>query len=281
MPTDTSIESAVARHYGAAGLLDRIKSGLNTLGIDPAAVRPEDLKPVDEFHIGGVAATDELIGQLELGPGQTVLDIGSGLGGTARHIAQATGATVTGLDLTKEYVLVARALSAMVGLESATHFEQGSALAMPFADARFDAACLIHVGMNIPEKERLFTEARRVLRPGGRFAVYEVMRTGQGDLEYPVPWAIDDATSFVASPDEYHAAAKSAGFTVITSRERRAYALEFFNRVIERTKAAGGPPPLGTHLLTGETAPTKIANMVTNIQAGRIAPVEMILRVEG
>lgn len=274
-----SIEAAVARHYGTSGLIDRIMAGLAALGIE--AARLDDLKPVDEFHIGGVAATEALVGQLVLRPGMEVLDIGSGLGGTARQVARATGAQVTGLDLTEEYVAAARTLSAMVGLAEATRFETGSALAMPFGDARFDAALLLHVGMNIPDKARLFAEARRVLKRGGEFAVYEVMRTGEGELDFPVPWAESAATSFLATPDEYRAAARAAGFALTAERERRAFALDFFARMRERMKAAGGPPPLGIHLLMGESAPDKIANMVANIEAGRIAPVEMIMRAEG
>lgn len=280
-PEDSPIEAEVARHYGAADLIGRIKAGLAALGLDPAAVRPEDLSPVDEFHIGGFAATEALAAQMEIAPGAEVLDIGSGLGGTARYLVRRFGARVTGLDLTAAYVETARALSAMVGLGEATRFETGSALAMPFADAGFDAALLVHVGMNIPDKARLFAEARRVLRPGGVFAVYEVMRTGEGELDFPVPWAMDATTSFLATPEEYRAAARAAGFTLTAERERRAFALDFFGRMTARMKKAGGPPPLGIHLLMGESAPEKIANMVANIEAGRIAPVEIILRAEG
>jgi ubiquinone/menaquinone biosynthesis C-methylase UbiE len=270
------LEAEVARHYGAGGLVERITAGLAALGVE--AARPEDLRPVDEFHIGGAQATEELVRQIALAPGMEVLDIGAGLGGTARHVARTTGAQVTGLDLTPEYVAAARALSAMVGLGEATCFEVGSALDMPFADGRFDAALLLHVGMNIPDKRRLFAEARRVLKPGGVFAVYEVMRTGAGDLAFPVPWAMGPQTSFVGAPGEYREAAQAAGFEITAERQRRAFALDFFARMAERMRAASGPPPLGIHLLMVDSAPAKIANMVANIQAGRIAPVEMVLR---
>lgn len=284
MSEDNPVETEVARHYAATALIERISEGLTALGLDPSAARPEDLSPVDEFHIGGFAATEALVAQLDIAPGAAVLDIGCGLGGTARYVVRRTGAVVTGLDLTEAYVTTARALSAMVGLEQATRFETGSALAMPFADAGgdagFDAALLLHVGMNIPDKPRLFAEARRVLKPGGVFAVYEVMRTGEGELAFPVPWATGEATSFLATPEDYREAARAAGFALVAERERRDFALAFFARVTERMQAEGGPPPLGIHLLMGETAGEKIANMVANIEAGRIAPVEMILRAQ-
>jgi len=281
MPEEKPVEDAVAHHYGAAGLIERITEGLAALGLEPSAAQPEDLSAVDEFHIGGFAATEALVAQVEIAPGAAVLDIGSGLGGTARYVVRRTGALVTGLDLTEEYVATARALSEMVGLGPATRFETGSAIDMPFEDAAFDAALMIHVGMNIPDKARLFAEARRVLKPGGLFAVYEVMRTGEGELAFPVPWAEDAATSFLAAPEAYREAARAAGFALTAERERGAFAREFFARVTARMEQEGGPPPLGTHLLMGANAAEKIANMVANIEAGRIAPVEMILRAEG
>ena len=274
------IEARTAEHYTSGGLLERIVAGLRRSGVNPADATPADLNPVDEFHIGGPAATGRLVAQAGLRPDMRVLDIGSGLGGTARHIAGQIGCHVTGIDLTREFVATAMELSAMVGLGDRTRFRVGSAFDLPLADAGFDAALLLHVGMNIPDKRRLMAEAARVLRPGAPFVVYEVMRTGEGELVFPVPWASVAEDSFVATPDAYRDAARAAGFTVEIEQERRAFALDFFSKMRARV-AESGPPPLGIHLLMGETAPQKIANMIANIKAGRIAPVEMILRKAG
>ncbi|HUS54380.1 MAG TPA: class I SAM-dependent methyltransferase [Thermohalobaculum sp.] len=270
------VEEDVARHYTSGNLLERIRQGLATMGRDPDHPSLDDLKPVDEFHIGGVEATGDLLAQIDLGPRSALLDIGSGLGGPARFIASNTGCHVTGIDLTEEFVATAGALSEMTGLAGRTSFIVGSALDLPFAPASFDAATLIHVGMNLPDKPVLFAGVARVLRPGRVFAVYDVMRTGPGELAYPVPWAETAATDFSAPPDAYRVAAAAAGFTIAAERVRRDFALDFF-----RARAAGaagqdGPPPLGIHLLTGTTGPEKMRNMITNIEAGVIAPVEMI-----
>lgn len=270
-----TIEDAVAAHYTTGSLTRNIRLALADLGIDPDQATPEDLKPVDEFHIGGIAATRALLDQVAIAPGGAVLDIGSGLGGTSRHIAARTGCTVTGLDLTPEFVETATALSAMVGMAGATRFQVGSALDMPFADNSFDAATLLHVGMNIPGKARLMAEAARVLRPGSPFAVYEVMRTAPGEIAFPVPWAEDPATSFLGSLDDYRAAAEAAGFAVTALRDRRDFALAFFAEV--QARMAAGPSALGIHLLMARNRAEKIANMIANIEAGLIAPVEMIL----
>jgi len=275
------VEEDVARHYTSGNLLARIRQGLAAMGCDPDNPGLDDLKPVDEFHIGGVQATRDLLEQVDIGPDSALLDIGSGLGGPARFIASSTGCHVTGIDLTEEFVTTATALSAMTGLGDRTTFVTGSALDLPFEAASFDAATLIHVGMNLPDKPTLFAGVARALRPGGTFVVYDVMRTGPGELAYPVPWAETAATDFSAPPEAYRASAEAAGFTIAAERGRRDFALDFFRA--RKAEAAGqdGPPPLGIHLLTGSTGPQKMRNMMTNIEAGTIAPVEMICRLGG
>ncbi len=273
----TEASAAVSAHYTTGGLLERIRAGLQRAGIDPDRAGYEDLKPIDEFHIGGAEATEALLEQAPLDAGMALLDIGSGIGGSARLIAGRTGCDVTGLDLTEEFVATATALTGTAGLSDRVRFRVGSALDMPFADDSFDAASMLHVGMNIADKSGLMAEAARVLRPGGHFLVYEVMRTGEGALSFPLPWSGTPGTSWVAAPQEYRDAARAAGFEIAAERERRDYALDFFARM--QARMAEGAPPLGPHLIVGETYREKIANMVTNIRAGRIAPVEMILRL--
>jgi ubiquinone/menaquinone biosynthesis C-methylase UbiE len=165
------VEEVIARHYTSGNLLERIRRGLAAMGCDPDNPGIDDLKPVDEFHIGGVEATRDLLAQIGLGPASALLDLGSGLGGPARFIAASTGCHVTGIDLTEEFVATATALSGLTGLAGRTSFVTGSALDLPFAVASFDAATLIHVGMNLPDKPALFAGVARALRPGGTFAV--------------------------------------------------------------------------------------------------------------
>jgi ubiquinone/menaquinone biosynthesis C-methylase UbiE len=196
-----SVDADIAGHYAQGGVERAILDALVRMGKDPERLDAAELGPVDEFHLGGRPATAELAAQLELRPGMELLDIGSGLGGPARHIASAHGCRVTGIDLTEEYVAVARSLSRRTGLDGQVRFEQGSALALPFADAGFDGAYMIHVGMNIADKPALMRGVARVLRPGGFFAIYDVMRVGPGELAFPVPWASQPATSFVETPE--------------------------------------------------------------------------------
>jgi SAM-dependent methyltransferase len=270
-------EDEVARHYHRGDIEERILAALEEHGIDTARLGFEDLGAVDEFHIGAREATEALARQMDLRAGSHLLDIGSGIGGPARYFAACHGCRVSGVDLTAAFVEAASALTGRCGLSDVINFHQASALDLPFEEARFDGAYLLHVGMNIADKARLFAEAHRVLKAGAKLAVYEVMQVGAGEITFPVPWATTAATSFVAAPEDYRAALAAAGFTLLVERDRGDFALAYFRKK-KAEIAAKGPPVLGNHLLMGADAPTKIANMLANVEAGTLAPVEMILQ---
>ena len=273
-----SMEQTVAGHYTHGDLERALLEALRRAGKDPEHLSLDDLAPADEFHIGGRAATIEFAQQLDLKPGQRLLDVGSGLGGPARYVAHAHGCLVTGIDLTDEYVRTARALSARVGLADKVTFVQGSALDMPFPAGSFDGAYMLHVGMNIEDKAALFGQVRRVLKPGGFFGIYDIMRTSAGDIAYPVPWARTADSSFVAESGTYRRLLSQTGFAVGGERSRRDFAIEFFRRIRART-AESGPPPVGLHIAMGDDFADKTANMIANLERGVLSPIEMISRL--
>lgn len=272
------IEQAVSRHYAHGALEQTILSALAAAGKDVNLLTTKDLAPVDEFHVGGRQATMAFAEQFGLRPGMRLLDIGCGLGGAARYFAQEHGCEVSGIDLSDEYVGVANALAARVGLAGRVSCQQGSALALPFAAGSFDGAYMFHVGMNIEDKSKLFAQVRRVLRPSGLFGIYDVMRLSAGDLSYPVPWAGGEDCSFVADAAGYRRALEAQGFEVLKERSRRDFALEVFAQMRARG-AAAGPAPLGLHLVMGANAGQKVKNMMADISAGLIAPTELVCRV--
>jgi len=269
-------ESIVSQHYTHGNLLGAIEGSVSRLGKTTENITVDDLAPVDEFHIGSRIATAHLLDQLQFTAQDHVLDVGCGLGGAARFVASKYGSHVDGVDLTPEYIETGNVLCGWVGLDDRVKLQQGSALALPFEDATFDGAYMLHVGMNINDKAALFREVNRVLKPGAQFGVYDIMRTGAGDLTYPMPWASDDRASFLETSETYREQLQQAGFKVSTENPRGDFALQFFKEMQARTKANGGPPPLGLHTLMQDSTPVKLKNMVDNIAAGNIAPVEII-----
>ena len=226
-------------------------------------------------------ATESFLDQVGLGANDHVLDVGCGLGGASRFAAQRYGSRITGVDLTHEYIETGKVLCSWLGLAERVSLEQGDATATGYADASFDKAYMLHVGMNIADKSALALELHRVLRPGGTLGIYDVMRVGDGDLTYPVPWATRPDGSAVATPGEYRQALQAAGFRITAERNRRDFAREFFALLKANAATASGPPALGLHILMGETAATKVGNMIENIAQNRVAPVELIAEKPG
>lgn len=267
-------EQDVARHYEHGSLERAILDALKAAGKDLDRLSHTDLALVDEFHIGGRPATKDLGDQIDLPPGSRCLDIGSGIGGPSRYFSSERGWRIDGIDLTPEYVEIAQRLSQRVGIGNSVTYRQGSATALAFADATFDGAYMLHVGMNIPDKAAVFAEVHRVLKPGGIFAIYDVMREGEGEISYPVPWASEPATSHLESAASYETMLRTAGFTVVKKRSRREFALES----MRRRAAQAGPPGLGLPIVMGPTAAQKLANMAAMVERGIFAPTEIISR---
>ncbi len=275
--TDT-LETSVAAHYGRGGLAERILEGVAAAGLDPDALTIEDLAPVDEFHTAGRQATLTALAMTALETGMHVLDAGCGIGGTARCLAVEHGCRVTGIDLTPEYVDVARMLTERLGLSERCAFEVGSATDLPYGDSSFDAAVSFHVAMNIEDRQGLYGELARVVRPGGPLCLFDVMKGPTGGMVYPVPWAETAVTSFLRSPDETGALLDAAGFVVEAVASQRDMAQAFFRAVFAKAAEADGPPPLGLHLLTGPNGPEKFANYVQALDAHQIDPTIIVAR---
>lgn len=271
------IEQQIAKHYARQGLEQAILQALTASGKNIDRLVASDLSGADEFHLGWRQATVELARDLGLAQGIELLDIGSGLGGPARYFAEFCDCQVTGIDLTEEYVQTATALTRRCGLAEKVHFRQGSALALPFAENTFDVATLIHVGMNIEDKAKLFGEARRVLRDDGHFAVYDIMKTAAASLPFPMPWAETAATSFVVPPETYHELLVAAGFEITQEHNRRELALNL-GREMRENAVKHGAPPLGLHILMGPATPQRLGNVMGALQQGLIAPIEIIAR---
>ncbi len=268
-------EGSVERHYGRETLMDSILGALRELGKDLGRLAPSDLAPVDEFHIRGREATVELAKRAALRPGLRVLDVGSGIGGSARYLAVEHRCRVTGIDLTPEYVDAANSLAKLVGLEDEVEFRQGSALDMPFEDGAFDVVWTEHVQMNIADKRAFYAEIARVLTPGGRLLFHDIFQGPNGPPHYPVPWAQDSSISFLTPPETVRTMLDDLGLRILDWEDKTRHSLNWFSETTERIKQSG-PPPLGTHLLMGGTAATKFGNVMSSLQEGRLVVIQAL-----
>ena len=261
------LSDAVRQHYeagSAEALLAKVAHAVASL--EPGRATAAQLASLDQFHVGGLAATAELAVLAGVWPGLDVLDAGSGLGGPSRYLADTHGCNVVGLDLAPSFVAVAELLAERAGLGDRVRYEVGDLTRLPFGDGSFDLVWTQHAVMNIRDREQVYREFRRVLRPGGRFAFYDVL-AGQGQPEphFPVPWAGSAGTSFLLTEPETIQALARAGFQPGIWKDVTAEAIAFFSQ--QRPPPAPGQ---GLAVVMGPRFMGMAANLARSIREGRV-----------
>jgi len=271
-----SPESTVERHYSREGLTDRILAALRNAGADTGSLSYRDLWPFDQFHTRGRDATVELAQLAGLQPGMRVLDVGSGIGGPARLLAAEFACRVTGIDLTEEFCNTAGRLSEIVGLRDRVEFRCANALDLPFDPETFDAVWTQHTSMNIADKKRLYAEMYRVLKPGGRVAIHDVVAGRVAPIHFPVPWARDASISSLITAEDMRQKLEYAGLKTIVWQDTTVEARTWF-QARAKDLAGSASPRVGLHLLQGADWPVMIGNVARNLVEDRAAVVEVVL----
>jgi SAM-dependent methyltransferase len=206
---------AIDDYWGRHGLAEAVLDALAASGHDLEALTIDDLAPADQFHSGGKAATVRLARLAGLSAGMRVLDVGGGLGGPARTLAVEFGCRVTVVDLTPSYVRAAETLTARLGLGDRVCHRVGNALDLPVDAGAFDVVWTQNSGMNIPDKERLYTGLHRALAASGRLALQEPMAGPVQPIVFPVMWARDASGSYLRSPREMRRVIEAVGFRLM------------------------------------------------------------------
>jgi SAM-dependent methyltransferase len=272
--SDRNPPEAVDEHYGRAGLEKILLDSLREAGKDPNHLSYKDLAPFDQFHSRGREATLELARLAELRERMKILDIGGGLGGSARILASEFGCHVTVLDLTKEFCDVGTKLTERTGLNKQVEFKNASALDMPFSDGEFDVVWTQHSTMNIENKKELYAKIHTVLNPGGKLAMHEILVGPVQPIHFPVPWARDPSISFLISPEETQELISKTGFRQLEWTDDSARSLEWFR---QRAVSSGGTrAPLGLNLLLGPLFQEAFTNQVLNLEENRIAIIQAV-----
>ncbi len=263
-----NLHQDIENHYFKEGLYEDIITRLEEQDIDVSKVSRSDIAGVDEFHVRGAEVSKELATRIDLKEA-SVLDVGCGLGGPCRMLAEVYHCKATGIDLSHEYIRTANKLSKLVNLDDKTTFIQGDATQLPFEDNTFDVVWTQHVQMNIPNKKEFYSEIHRVLKDGGHFLFYDILKKGDGEVSYPMPWASSKNLSFLLKTEEMDDFLTALGFIKEQSTDQTQAGIDFFDVLVARLKEFG-PPKIGLNVLMGETTKPKLMNLLSHLKMGAL-----------
>lgn len=264
------------RVAGAPGLAARLREAFRAAGHDPDRLTLDAIAGIDQLHLGGRGASRSLAAMGGLAPRARVLDVGCGTGGASRLLAAEVGCEVTGLDLTPAFVETATWLSRATGFEARTRFLCADAAKVPLPASSVEAIWCQHALMNMPDAAAVLAEWHRLLVPGGRVLLHEVVAGDSAEpLALPVPWARDVATSHLRPRESLERLLAAGGFVPEAVQDVTAEALAWRRRHGRRETgvpaASRDRPALpGPAWIFGEAFAEMGRNLADNLAADRV-----------
>jgi SAM-dependent methyltransferase len=269
-------DEAALRYYDGDGTdpVPVVLDALRESGRAEDRIEIDDLAGIDEFHALGRPATMALAELAGIEPGAEVIDVGAGLGGPARFLADRYGARVTAVEPTKRFRDACEELTRRAGLAELVQTVDGSATELPVADASIDVAWMQAVAISVADKLAMARELRRVLRPGGRLALFDSFARGAGELQFPLPWADSPEASFVVTADDLRSVFEEAGFEPVVWNEQEAALAEIGQRSFTPTV---DPVRVGLAQLMPDFE-QRMGNLGRNVAEGRLGLLQAVLR---
>ena len=264
VPLNTLIEN----QYHKPGLYEDILKRLGEQEIHLSNVSRGDIAGVDEFHVRGAEVSRELASRIKLDDSR-VLDVGCGIGGPSRMLADEYNCHVTGVDLSHEFIRTAKGLSALVGLQDKTDYIWSNALDLPFENGSFDVVWTQHVQMNVRHKLKFYSEIERVLAEQGTFIYYDIFKTDSGEVNFPVPWADYASASFLGTTEDMEDFLERLCFKSLFTNDETDQSTQFLQDLFEQLKV-NGPPKLGLNVLMGSSTKEKLMNILLGLKEGQI-----------
>jgi ubiquinone/menaquinone biosynthesis C-methylase UbiE len=261
--------SPVEAQYTRNGLFEAIMDALAKTGVNATNITRTAIAGADEFHVRGKEVSLELAMAAGIQRGSKVLDVGCGIGGPCRMLAAEYGCTVTGIDITHEYIRTATMLSKLVQLDHLTHFVQGSALDLPFPAHQFDVVWTQHVQMNIADKQTFYAAIKSALSPTGRFIYYDIFSTGDDALQYPLPWANTPALSHLITTHQLKTLLQQNGLHPISTTDQTEKGIQFFAALLQKIEEQR-LPAVSLQLVMGEQFAEKIRNLYNGLVAAKV-----------
>ena len=245
----------------------------------------KDFSVFDHLHSRGRASTQELSEYLSAHPGSKLLDIGCGIGGPARFIAERFVCKVHGIDLTKDFCETAVLLNRLCGLDNRIQITHGNACHMPYDDNYFDIVWTQHTSMNVADKQAFYAEIKRVLKPGGTFLFHDIFSNDNLEtdedrqIHLPVPWASQPEHNHLVAGEVIRDTLKDLEFhreiwTDVTAETH----LWFHNYNAATNDQNKLSKALNPTLFIGKDFPERAKNLKKNLALNKISVIQGVFR---